>query len=86
MRFILKYPDGLTGGVLLFGIAMIIGIAELYFMRKAYIAKIPGNIKNTQSQNDSSARVCRQLGGTWNKTCCNRPKKTLPRGVPKCSR
>lgn len=87
MRFILKYPDGVTGGILLFGIAMIIGIAELYLIRKAYAAnKIPGNIKHAQSQNDSNARLCRQYGGVWDKSCCSRPKKTLPRGVPKCSR
>jgi hypothetical protein len=35
MKFILKTPDNITGGILLFGAAMIIGIAELYLVRKA---------------------------------------------------
>ena len=86
MRFIVKYPDDRTGGIILFGVVMIIGIAELLLIRKAYIAKIPSNVKNSQSQNDSNARLCRQFGGQWEGGCCSRPKRSLPRGVPKCSR
>ena len=88
MRFILHYPDNITGGLLLFGIAIAIGITELYFMRKAYQARgvIGQGIKHSQAQRDSSIRLCKQFGGIWNKSCCLRPKRTLPRGVPKCSR
>ena len=85
MRFIVKYPDNITGGILLFGAAMIIGIVELYFMKKAYQANIVGQgIKHTQSQRDSAIRVCKQFGGTWRGTCCWRPKRTLPRSIKKC--
>jgi hypothetical protein len=42
MKFILKTPDNITGGILLFGAAMIIGIAELYLVRKAYQARVQG--------------------------------------------
>jgi len=38
MKFILKTPDNITGGILLFGAA--IGIAELYLVRKAYQARV----------------------------------------------
>jgi hypothetical protein len=86
-RFVIKYPDDITGGILLFGIVMIIGIAMLYFTKKAYQAGVTGQgIKHEQSQRDSGIRVCKSSGGTWTGNCCNRPKRSLPRGVPKCSR
>lgn len=87
MRFIVKYPDNLTGGIILFGAAMIIGIVELYFLKKAYQANtvVGQGIKHEQAQRDSSIRVCKQFGGTWRGTCCYRPKRTLPRSIRKCA-
>jgi hypothetical protein len=86
MRFVLSYPDDITGGIMLFGVVMIIGIAGLYLVKKANQAKIVGEgMKHTQSQRDSGVRICYAYGGTWEGSCCNRPKRRLPKGVPKCS-
>ena len=48
MRFILKTPDNITGGILLFGAAMIIGIAELYLVRKAYQARVQVQLSSSR--------------------------------------
>jgi len=86
-RFVLTYPGSLQGGLMLFGIVMIIGIVSLYFFKKAYQAKIVREgLKHEQAQYDSASRVCRSYGGSWEDGCCNRPKQRLPSGVPKCSR
>lgn len=87
-RLVLKLPDDTTGGILLFGVVMVIGIFSLYMVRKAYQAKgiVGEGIRHEQSQRDSGIRVCKSSGGTWTGSCCNRPKKSLPRGVPKCER
>ena len=90
-RFVVKYPDDLSGGFMLFGIVMIIGIAGLYITKKAYQAStagpiITGGIKNTITQDRAKIKLCRQFGGEWKTTskCCWRPKRTLPRSIQKC--
>jgi len=91
-RFVLKYPDNITGGIMLFGVVMVVGIASLYIVKKAYQASttagqvISGGIKNQITQDRSKAKLCRQFGGEWKTTsaCCWRPKKTLPRSIKKC--
>ena len=86
MRFVLKYPDSLQGGLILFGVAMFIGIVGLYVLMKANQAQIcKQGIQHEQSQYDSDARVCRAAGGNWTGNCCMRPKRSVP-GVKKCSR
>jgi hypothetical protein len=84
-RFVLTYPNDLSGGLMLFGIVMVIGIVGLYFTKKAYQAGIVGQgIKHEQSQRDSAIRVCKVYGGIWRGTCCYRPKRTLPRSIKRC--
>jgi len=43
-RFVLTYPGSLQGGLMLFGIVMAIGIVSLYFLKKAYQAKVRPDI------------------------------------------
>ena len=87
VRFELTYPDNITGGLMLFGGIMIIGIVELYIIRKANQASIvlPGMMKHVQAQRDSGIRVCKAYGGIWRGRCCWRPKRRLQRSIRKCS-
>lgn len=91
-RFVLTYPDDLTGGIMLFGAVVVIGIFSLYVAKRAYQAStagpvITGGIKQTITEDRSKAKLCRQFGGEWKTTskCCWRSKKTLPRSIKGCS-
>ena len=70
-RLAINYPSGLKGGLILFGIVMIIGFVQLYYMRKANQSKaLRQGIKNEAIQFFGRERRCREAGGQWLGKCC----------------